>query len=92
MAGEKAALQLSLAALQDQFEGVVQAVYSYSAAAVCSYSADDAFAGSKNHMQSHLHMPGAAHAGIWRIRCPQTFKMHAFATSLLHAARACRLS
>lgn len=28
MAGEKAALQLSLTALQDQFEGVAQAVYS----------------------------------------------------------------
>ena len=47
MAGEKAALQLSLTALQDQFEGVAQAVY----------SADDCIVGAPH---TH-HNPCAVH-------------------------------
>ena len=42
MAGEKAALQLSLTALQEQFEGVAQAVY----------SADDSVVGASDTPQA----------------------------------------
>ena len=48
MAGEKAALQLSLAALQEQFEGVAQAVY----------SADDSVVGAQDTSQRfYCHNP-----------------------------------
>ena len=48
MAGEKAALQLSLAALQEQFEGVAQAVY----------SADDSVVGAPDTSQRfYCHNP-----------------------------------